>query len=285
MTQVLTPARPDAPRRGRRSPAFTSTLDRVSGTGLGLAMIWLSLLVLLPLTAVLVKAAEGGWSAYWAALTDPQTAAAIRLTVGISLVITVINAVLGTLIAWVLVRDDFPGKRILEVVIDLPFALPTIVAGLVLLSLYGPNSPLGVNWANTRMAIALAFLFVTLPFVVRTVQPVLIELEQDVEEAAASLGAGPGTVFRRIVLPSLAPAIASGAAMSFARGLSEFGSLVLLSGNLPMQTEVAAVRILSYVEGDNLHGAAAVASILLLVALAAIVLLDIFSRKVTRRDD
>ncbi|WP_228488898.1 ABC transporter permease [Raineyella fluvialis] len=199
--------------------------------------------------------------------------------------VTAVDVVIGTLIAWVLVRDAFPGKRILEVVIDLPFALPTIVAGLVLLSLYGPRSPLGVNWANTRMAVALAFLFVTLPFVVRTVQPVLLELEPEAEEAAASLGAGPLTVFRRIVLPSLVPAIASGAAMSFARGLSEFGSLVLLSGNLPMHTEVAAVRILGYVEGDNLHSAAAVASVLLLVALVAIVLLDVFSGKVTRHVD
>ncbi len=272
-----------ATRRRRR--ARRTTLDGLSGTGLGLALIWFSLLVLIPLTAVLVKASAGGWSAYWAALTDPQTAAAIRLTVGASLVITMINVVIGTLIAWVLVRDDFPGRRVLEVVIDLPFALPTIVAGLVLLSLYGPHSPLGVNWANTRIAVGLAFLFVTLPFVVRTVQPVLLELEPEAEEAAASLGAGPVTVFRRIVLPSLAPAIASGAAMSFARGLSEFGSLVLLSGNLPMHTEVAAVRILSYIEGDNLHAAAAVASVLLLVALAAIVLLDVFSRKVTHRDD
>lgn len=290
MTEVLAPTQERAPRRSgnprrRRGPVFTSTLTRSSGIGLGLALIWFSLLVLLPLTAVLVKAAEGGWGAYWAALRDPQTAAAIGLTVVVALIITAINVVIGTLIAWVLVRDNFPGKRILEIVIDLPFALPTIVAGLVLLSLYGPQSPLGLNWANTRMAVALAFLFVTLPFVVRTVQPVLLELEPEAEEAAASLGAGPLTVFGRIVLPSLVPAITSGAAMSFARALSEFGSLVLLSGNLPMHTEVAAVRILGYIEGDNLHGAAAVASVLLLVALAAIVLLDIFSRRITRDVD
>ncbi|WOP17783.1 sulfate ABC transporter permease subunit CysT [Raineyella sp. LH-20] len=290
MTEVAAAAQDRAPRRPRgtrkhRGPVLVSTLDRVSGTGLGIALIWFSLLVLLPLTAVLVKAAEGGWGAYWAALRDPQTAAAIGLTVVVALIITAINVVIGTLVAWVLVRDDFPGKRILEIVIDLPFALPTIVAGLVLLSLYGPQSPLGLNWANTRMAVALAFLFVTLPFVVRTVQPVLLEMEPEAEEAAASLGAGPLTVFRRIVLPSLVPAVTSGAAMSFARALSEFGSLVLLSGNLPMHTEVAAVRILGYIEGDNLHSAAAVASVLLLVALVAIVLLDVFSRRVTHHDD
>jgi sulfate/thiosulfate transport system permease protein len=182
----------------------------------------------------------------------------------------------------VLVRDRFRGKQILEVVIDIPFALPTIVAGMVLLSLYGPSSPLGVDWANTRMAVFLAFLFVTLPFVVRTVQPVLAELEPEVEEAAASLGASRFTTFRTLIIPALAPAITSGAALSFARGISEYGSLVLLSGNLPYSTEVASVRILSFVEGDKLTDAAAVASILLVVALVVIVALDVISRRVAR---
>ena len=245
-------------------------------------MVWFSLLVLIPLTAILVRATDGGWERYIDTLTSAQTAAAIVLTVGQALLVTAINAVLGTVIAWVLVRDHFWGKRALEVVIDIPFALPTIVAGLVLLSLYGPNSPLGVNWANTRIAVFLAFLFVTLPFVVRTVQPVLLELEPEVEEASASLGASRFTTLRRIILPSLAPAITSGAALSFARGISEYGSLVLLSGNLPYQTEVASVRMLSYVEGDKLVEAAAVASVLLLVALVVIVALDVLSRKVSR---
>jgi len=234
------------------------------------------------LTAILVRATDGGWERYIDTLTSAQTAAAIVLTVGQALLVTAINAVLGTVIAWVLVRDHFWGKRALEVVIDIPFALPTIVAGLVLLSLYGPNSPLGVNWANTRIAVFLAFLFVTLPFVVRTVQPVLLELEPEVEEASTSLGASRFTTLRRIILPSLAPAITSGAALSFARGISEYGSLVLLSGNLPYQTEVASVRMLSYVEGDKLVEAAAVASVLLLVALVVIVALDVLSRKVSR---
>jgi sulfate transport system permease protein len=209
--------------------------------------------------------------------------AALRLTVGQSLLVTAINIVMGTVIAWVLVRDRFWGKQLLEVVIDIPFALPTIVAGLVLLTLYGPSSPIGINWANTRMAVFLALLFVTLPFVVRTVQPVLLELEPEVEEAAASLGASRLTTFRTVILPALVPAIASGAALSFARGISEYGALVLLSGNLPYSTEVASVRILSYVEGDELVKAAAVASILLVVALAVIVTLDVISRRVARR--
>ncbi len=283
MSQALTEAPALATVRRRRGRV--STLTPASGVGLGLALVWFSLLVLIPLTAVVVRATSDGPAAYWAALTEPQTAAALRLTVGVALGVTAVNAVLGTLIAWVLVRDRFPGQRVLEVVIDIPFALPTIVAGLVLLSLYGPNSPLGVNWANTRMAVMLAFLFVTLPFVVRTVQPVLMELEPEVEEAAASLGAGRFTVLHRIILPALAPAIASGCAMSFCRAISEFGSLVLLSGNLPMRTEVAAVRILSYVEGDNLAGASVVASVLLAVALAVIVALDILSRRVSRHDE
>jgi sulfate/thiosulfate transport system permease protein len=244
--------------------------------------MWFSLLVLIPLTAVLVQASAGGWSAYRDALTSPQTLAALRLTVGEAVLVTSVNVVMGTAIAWVLVRDQFRGKQLLEVVIDIPFALPTIVAGLVLLSLYGPSSPLGVNWANTRVAVFLAFLFVTLPFIVRTVQPVLLELEHEVEEAAASLGANRLTTFRLVILPSLAPAITSGAALSFCRAISEYGSLVLLSGNLPYSTEVASVRIMSSIEGDKLTEAAAVASILLVVALIVIIVLDLISRRVAR---
>jgi sulfate/thiosulfate transport system permease protein len=259
-----------------------TSLTPISGLGLGIALTWFSLLVLIPLTAVLVQASAGGWSAYWDALRSPQTLAALKLTVGQAVLVTGVNIVMGTVIAWVLVRDQFRGKQLLEVVIDIPFALPTIVAGLVLLSLYGPSSPLGVNWANTRVAVFLAFLFVTLPFIVRTVQPVLLELEQEVEEAAASLGASRLTTFRLVILPSLAPAITSGAALSFCRAISEYGSLVLLSGNLPYSTEVASVRIMSSVEGDHLTEAAAVASILLVVALIVIITLDLISRRVAR---
>jgi sulfate transport system permease protein len=272
------------PRNRHRLPRAKSatTLTPISGLGLGIALTWFSLLVLIPLTAVLVQASAGGWQAYWDALTSPQTLAALKLTVGQAVLVTGVNIIMGTAIAWVLVRDQFVGKRLLEVVIDIPFALPTIVAGLVLLSLYGPSSPLGVNWANTRIAVFLAFLFVTLPFIVRTVQPVLLELEQEVEEAAASLGARRSTTFRLVILPSLAPAITSGAALSFCRAISEYGSLVLLSGNLPYSTEVASVRILSSVEGDKLTEAAALASILLVVALIVIITLDLISRRVAR---
>src|SRR5690606_15600237 len=166
----------------------------------------------------------GGIDGFWRAVTNEQTAHAIRLTVTSALVVTAINVVAGTAIAWVLVRDAFPGKALLELVIDIPFALPTIVAGLVLLALYGSDdSPLGVDVANTGTSVYLAFLFVTLPFVVRTVQPVLEEMEPEVEEAAASLGAGRRTIFTRIILPTLTPAIAAGATLSFARGVGEYG--------------------------------------------------------------
>ncbi|MDO5635251.1 MAG: sulfate ABC transporter permease subunit CysT [Micrococcus sp.] len=258
-------------------------LSASSGLGLGVAVLWFSLLVLLPLTAVVAVAIEGGPAAFWAAITAPQTAAAVQLTVGTAAAVTVVNVVMGTLIAWVLVRDTFVGKRVVEVLIDIPFALPTIVAGLVLVSLYGPRSPLGIDIANTPSAVFLAFLFVTLPFIVRAVQPVLAELDPEVEEAAASLGAGRLTIFWRLIVPALAPAIGAGAALSFARGVSEYGSLVLLSGNLPFRTEVTSVRILGAIENDNLPSAASIATVLLAISLVVIVLLDIIQRKVARR--
>jgi sulfate transport system permease protein len=274
--------RPTAPRRAPRA-APRSTLSRGAGLGLGIAMLWLSLLVLIPLAAVVAAAAEGGWGRYFSVLGNPQTWAAVTLTVSQALVVTLVNIVMGTAIAWVLVRDRFAGRSVLDVIIDVPFALPTIVAGLVLLSLYGPHSPLGLHWAFTEMSVTLALAFVTLPFVVRTVQPVLEELEADVEEAAASLGARRLTVFRRIILPSLAPAIAAGAALSFARAISEYGSLVLLSGNRPFETEVVSVRVLTFIENGNNASAAALASVMLAVALVVIVALDVVQRRVARR--
>lgn len=246
-------------------------------------MLWFSLLVLIPLVAVIITASSGGWSAFAHQLGNEQTASAIWLTIRAAIVVTLINVVVGTVIAWVLVRDKFWGKGLLEVIIDIPFALPTIVAGLVLLSLYGTSSPLGLHWANTSRSVYLALAFVTLPFVVRMVQPVLEELDADVEEAAASLGASRFTTFRRIILPSLAPAIAAGAALSFARGMGEYGSLVLLSGNLPFKSEVASVRILSAIENDNPEGAAAIAAMLLVVSLLVIVVLDLVQRRMVRR--
>jgi sulfate transport system permease protein len=249
----------------------------------GLATTYLSLVVLIPLAAVAWRAGHGGAGGFWKAVTAPEAAAALRLTVVSGLIVALLNLVFGTLIAWVLVRDDFHGKRIVDVLIDLPFALPTIVAGLVLLALYGPSSPLGVHLAYARAGVVLALLFVTLPFVVRTVQPVLLELDQEMEEAAASLGAGKLTTFRRVVLPNLLPAMAAGTALAFARAISEFGSTVLISGNLPFKTQVASVHIFNQIEADNTTGAAAVSTVLLVVSLAVLLSLDVLQRWAAKR--
>jgi sulfate transport system permease protein len=251
--------------------------------GGGLATIYLSLIVLIPLAAVVYSGSKGGWGSFWHAVSSDDAVSALKLTIVASLIVAVINLVMGTMIAWVLVRDSFPGRRILDVLIDLPFALPTIVAGLVLLSLYGPNSFIGVDIAYKQPGVVVALLFVTLPFVVRTVQPVLIELDQEMEEGAASLGAGRLTIFWRIILPNLLPAILSGTALAFTRAMSEFGATVLISGNIVGKTQVAAVQIYGQIENDNQSGAAAVSTVLLIVALVVLVLLDLIQRWAARR--
>jgi sulfate transport system permease protein len=247
--------------------------------GFALGGVFLSGVVLLPLAAVVASSLEGGLGGFWEEVTRPQAVASLKFTIGVSAVVTVINAFMGTLIAWVLVRDEFPGKRIVNAVIDLPFALPTIVAGLTLLALYGPNSPLGVNIAFTQAGVGLALLFVTLPFVVRSVQPVLIAFDKEMEDAAASLGAGPWTTFRRVIFPNLRGAMLAGSALSFGRALGEFGSVVLIAGNLPFRTEVSSVFIFGQIENDNLQGAAAVSMILLLASLAVIAAIGVLARR------
>ena len=275
----------DLTRPALRPAAAPNRAGRRLGTGLGvgLATMYLSLIVLIPLAAVVLRSAAAGPAAFWRAVTTPETVAALTLTVVAALVVVLVNVVMGTLIAWVLVRDSFPGRRVVDTLIDMPFALPTIVAGLVLLTLYGPSSPVHVDLAYQRSGVVVALLFVTLPFVVRTVQPVLIELDHEMEEAAASLGASPATVFRRIVLPNLYPAVAAGAALSFARAISEFGSTVLISGNLPFKTQVAAVHVFGQIQSDNVAGAAAESTVLLLVALLVLVGLDATQRWAARR--
>ena len=265
-------------------PARRRGADRAGiGLGVGVATLYLSLIVFIPLGAVVLRAGENGPAGFFRAVTTPETAAALTLTVGASLIVVAVDVVMGTLIAWVLVRDRFPGQRIVDTLIDMPFALPTIVAGLVLLTLYGPASPVGIDLAYTQAGVVVALLFVTLPFVVRTVQPVLLELDREMEQAAASLGAGPVTIFRRIVLPNLYPAIAAGAALSFARSISEFGSTVLISGNLPFRTQVAAVHIYGLIQSDDIAGAAAESTVLLVVALLVLVGLDLVQRWAARR--
>jgi sulfate transport system permease protein len=250
----------------------------------GLVVGYLSLMVLIPLAAVVDRSLAEGFGEFWSAVSDPQAVAALKLTLLASVGVVLINAAAGTLIAWVLVRDDFRGKGIVNSVIDLPFALPTIVAGLTLLALYGPDSPFGVNIAFTRVAVMAALLFVTLPFVVRAVQPVLLELDREMEEAAASLGARGLTIFRRIILPNLLPAILAGAALAFARAVGEFGSVVLISGNLPFKTEVASVFIFGQIELDDVTGAAAVAVVLLALSLLMLLALNLVLRWGTKHD-
>lgn len=248
----------------------------------GVVAAYLSLIVLIPLAAVVVRSTEGGLDGFWRAVTAPQALAALRLSLGASLFVILVNAVTGTLIAWVLVRDDFRGKGAVNALIDLPFALPTIVAGLVLIELYGNRSPLRINVAFTRAGLVLALLFVTLPFIVRAVQPVLAELDREMEEAAAALGAGNGTIFRLIVLPSLLPAILSGAGLGFARAIGEFGAVVLISGNIPYETEVAAVSIFGQVENDNTPAAAAIAVVLLALSLLVLLTITGIERRSTK---
>jgi sulfate transport system permease protein len=250
----------------------------------GVVITYLSLIVLLPLAAVFVRSTEGGWDTFWRAVSAPDTVAALKVTFAAAAVVCAVNAVFGTIIAWVLVRDEFPGKSAVNSIIDLPFALPTIVAGLVLLTLYGPQSPLGLNAAYTRIGIVLALLFETLPFVVRSVQPVLIELDREVEQAAASLGARSWVVFRRIIFPAILPALLSGVALGFARAIGEFGSVVLISGNIPFDTEVASVHIYGLIESDNTTGAAALAVVLLSMSLAILLSISLVQRWSTRHD-
>lgn len=263
-------------------------LRSASGTSLGVVVLWLSLLVLLPLAAVVGKAFDGGWGAFTAAVSQPATAAALRLTIGLAVAVALVNALMGTLVAWVLVRERFRGAALLELVIDIPFALPTIVAGLVMLALYGGNSPVGIHLVGTRTGLFVTLLFVTLPFTVRTVQPVLLDLDRDAEQAATSLGASGLATFRRIVAPQLLPAVASGAALSFARALGEYGSLVLISSNLPFKTEIASSVIYGKLQdADNAarstQQAAAIATVLLVASAVVLLVLDVLQRRVARR--
>jgi sulfate transport system permease protein len=246
--------------------------------------IFLTLVVALPMAAVVWESTKAGGDGFWDVVSSPQAVAALKLSFGTALAVALINAVVGTIIAWVLVRDEFRGKSVVNAVIDLPFALPTIVAGLTLLALYGPTSPVEINVAFTRTAIVLALLFVTLPFVVRTVQPVLLELDTEMEEAARSLGASDFGVFRRIVLPNILPGILSGVALAFARAVGEIGSLVIISGNLPYDTEVASVYILTRIEGGDRPGAAAVAVVLLAASFGVILLIGVIRRLAMRNE-
>ncbi|MGW0036687.1 sulfate ABC transporter permease subunit CysT [Gordonia sp. NPDC003376] len=261
------------------------TFAGVSPATIGIAWLWLSIIVLLPLAAITVQSFDDGWSGFWDAITAPAALDTLWITVVVSVIAALINVVFGTLIAWVLVRDDFPGKGFVNAIIDLPFALPTIVASLVLLSLYGPNSPIDIQLNATKPALVIALTFVTLPFVVRQVQPVLIELDVDVEEAAAVLGADNLTIFRKIVLPALLPAILTGAGLAFTRAIGEFGSVVLIGGNIPGETQVASQYIQQQIEIDAPVDAAAISVVLLLIAFVTLLVLRVAGRWQSKRED
>lgn len=267
-----------SPTLSRPAPRPIAAAGGVGRLGLGVVTLWLSVIVLLPLAALTTEAfSAGGISGFIEAATTAGALNALRITVGVSLMVALINSVFGTLIAWALVRDEFPGKGFINALIDLPFALPTIVASLVLLSLYGPDSPLGITIDATQPALVLALTFVTLPFVVRAVQPVLIEVDRDVEETAVSLGANNATIFFRIILPALLPALLSGGGLAFARALGEYGSVVLIGGNNPGQTQVASQYIQEQIESDVPSAAAAVSVTLLAITFLVLFLLRIVS--------
>jgi sulfate/thiosulfate transport system permease protein len=264
-------------RAGLRLPGLGT------GVGGGMVMLYLSLIVLLPLAAVFSEAFTGGIGHFWDQVTSPLAKKALELTVVCSLIVVVLNGIFGTILAWILVRDEFPGKTLVNAVIDLPFALPTIVASLTLLTLYGNDSPLGIHLAATRAAVVVALMFVTLPFVVRAVQPLLLEMDREMEAAAASLGAGSFTIFRRIIFPNLLPGLAAGIALAFARALGEFGSVLLFAGGLA-DTTVASVFIRNQVESGNVVGASAVSVVLLVASLLLLAGVSLIQRWAIRHD-
>lgn len=268
---------PAASRAGLRLPGIGA------GVGGGTVMLYLSIIVLLPLAAVVSEAFSLGLGHFWDQVTSPLAVKSLKLTVVCSLIVVVINAIFGTILAWILVRDDFPGKSAVNAVIDLPFALPTIVASLTLLTLYGNESPLGIHIAATRAAVVVALMFVTLPFVVRAVQPLLLEMDREMEAAAASLGAGNFTIFRRIIFPNLLPGLAAGVALAFARALGEFGSVLLFAGGLP-DTTVSSVFIRNQIESGNDVGASAVSVVLLVASLLLLGIVSLIQRWAIRHD-
>jgi sulfate transport system permease protein len=267
------------PRRGPRRGRGTTSLR------VGAATLWLSVIVILPLAAILWQSAGGGWSLFWSAVSSNAALESYKVTLSISVGVTLVNAVFGLLVAWVLTRDDFPGKRLVDAVIDLPFALPTIVASLVMLALYGPNSPVGLHLQHTRWGVGIALLFVTLPFVVRSVQPVLLELDREVEEAAASLGANNLTIFTRVILPALLPSLLSGAGLAFSRAIGEFGSVVLIGGAVPGETEVSSQWIRTLIENDDRTGAAAISIVLLVASFLVLFVLRAVGSRAAKREE
>lgn len=253
------------------------------GITLGITVLWLSLLVLVPLSSLFLKSATLGLDAFWAGISSPRVVAALKLSFGTALIAAAVNAALGLVVAWVLVRYDFPGRRIVDAMVDIPFALPTAIAGIALTTLWAENGwlgsllvPLGIKVAFTPLGIVIALIFIGLPFVVRTVQPVLQDFDREVEDAAASLGAGPWQIFTKVIWPSILPATLTGFALAFARALGEYGSVIFIAGNLPLKSEIAPLLIVikleefAYAQATAIAVAMLVASFLLLLAINAL---------------
>jgi sulfate transport system permease protein len=260
------------------------------GLTLGYTLVYLSLIVLIPLAALFAKSASLGWADFWDAVTAPRVVASYKLTFGASLVAASINSVFGFITAWVLVRYRFPGKRVIDGMVDLPFALPTAVSGIALTTIYSQNGwigqylePLGIKTAFTPLGICIALTFIGLPFVVRTLQPALADLDKELEEAAASLGATRWKTFLRVLLPPLIPPILTGFALAFARAIGEYGSVVFISGNMPMRTEITSLLIITKLEQYDYAGATAIAAVMLVASFALLLLINLLQWWSVRR--
>jgi sulfate transport system permease protein len=252
------------------------------GLSLGITCTYLSLIILLPIATIFGRTADLSWSAFWSTISNPRVLASYRVTFGASLAAAMVNTVFGLLVAWVLVRYRFPGRRLIDAIVDLPFALPTAVAGIALTTLYATNgwigstlAPWGIKVSYTWLGITVALIFIGLPFVVRTVQPVLDDLEIEVEEAAASLGARRWQTFSRVVFPTIAPALLTGFALAFARAIGEYGSVVFISGNMPMKTEIVPLLIITKLEQYDYAGATAVALVMLVASFLLLLLINL----------
>ncbi|AGB45704.1 sulfate ABC transporter permease subunit CysT [Mesorhizobium sp. ESP6-5] len=259
------------------------------GLTLGFSLAYLTLIILIPLSGLIWRSAALGWVDFWAIATDRRTINALRISFGTAFIAAVVNVVFGTLVAWVLVRYRFPGRRIVDAMVDLPFALPTAVAGIALTTLYAPNGwigkllmPLGIKVAYTPLGIVIALIFIGLPFVVRTVQPIMEEIDKEVEEAAATLGASRFQIITRVLFPGLAPAIITGFSLAFARGVGEYGSVIFIAGNLPYKSEIAPLLIVIRLEEYNYPAATAIAAIMLALSFIMLLIVNLvqtWSRK------
>lgn len=276
-------------RQGQTMSHRTSPVIPGFGLTLGYTLVYLSLVVLIPLGAMFIHAAQLSWAEFWAIISAPRVLAALKLSFSVAFVAALINGIIGTLLAWVLVRYSFAGRKVIEAMIDLPFALPTAVAGIALTALYAPNglvgqfaTDLGFKIAFTPIGITLALTFVTLPFVVRTLQPVLADIPREVEEAAACLGAKPLQVFRYVLLPALLPAWLTGFSLAFARGVGEYGSVIFIAGNMPMKTEILPLLIMVKLDQYDYHGATAIGVLMLVVSFILLLLINLLQRQMAK---